>query len=70
MNGLTVGCNPEAARRNCSVVQHAVLRGASQALCGETIQLIVIGDWQVPFVPTLESSCEECVRELVRRSRS
>ncbi|GGO70403.1 hypothetical protein GCM10012289_33770 [Nonomuraea cavernae] len=70
MNGLRVRCSLETVRRNSLIVQHAVVRGTSKALCGEAIRLIMIDDWHVPFVPTLASACEECVRVLASRMRS
>lgn len=68
MTALRVSCGVGTERRNHSLVQHAVERGASYALCGETIRLVAIGDWQVPFMPNVPSACEECVRLLVSRS--
>lgn len=70
MTGRRVSCGVGTERRNFSLVQHAVVRGAAKALCGETIQLVVIGDWQVPFMPSVASACEECVRLLAGRFES
>lgn len=64
---LRVVCGVGNARRQYPRIQHAVLLGASKAMCGEEIRLVLIFDWHMPFVPTLSSSCRECVRLLARR---
>jgi hypothetical protein len=44
--------------------RHAARLSDAQALCGEPICLLTIGDWLIPFMPTLSDTCTDCVRRV------
>lgn len=70
MPRFRVVCGVGNVRRHNSRMQHAVELGASKAMCGEEIRLVLIFDWHIPFMPTSPSSCDKCVRLLARRMGS